>query len=211
MKKVFCIFLVTLTIVLCSCSNKKEIEVADGFIECYSIKVTFNYDSYDKTIFNEKYTRTAAMVYEFKSDDGDSIYTDRKLEYYDSDGLRLNRTIHLYKDRYASDFIEYKYAGFVGWLTVENLYFLDVNNKIVDSLVKYSEYLYSTKPSSSEEGGDNKKAYKCAKKGYYILSGYMYENSAFSLSSDLEEKGLERHTYTKFSDDCIITFRKMWF
>lgn len=195
MKKLVGLFTVAILLILCSCSTNKT----NGVIDCYSIKVT----SGGKSI-NQTYNASTARVYEYKSANGDSIYTSAELYSYDYQSDSTTYKLKVYADRYTSDYIEYTYSKFIGWLTVENNYYLDLDNRTIDSEVKYSEYLYAKNPDNS--AADNKKAYECAKNNYYIISG-----STYVLRLDLEEKGLERHTYTKLGDDAIIEYRAKWF
>lgn len=197
MKKLVVLIIFVFGLVLCSCSG--GIKNTSGVIDCYSISVKDG----GSTVFNQYYSISYAKVYEYKNSDGESIYTSYRIKYQDVSDEK-DSLIRVYTSRYTSDYQDYKYAGFVGYLTVENNYYLDLDTKTIDSEIKYSEYLYSKNPG--EENGDNKKAYECAKNCYYVLTSYT-QNSYYNLKMDLEENGLERHIYTKLSDSSVITYK----
>ena len=71
--------------------------------------------------------------------------------------------------------------------------------------MKYCEYLDSINPvsdtPSENENVDNKKAYQCAKKSYYRVSGQ------YSFKQDYDD-GLEFHIYTKLGEDIVITYKE---
>lgn len=201
MKKIFCGLLIMFMLCLCSCSANNQ-KNTSGTIDCYSIKVTDG----GKTFFNETYSAYTSKVYEYKSANGDSIYTNNRIYKSDFQGNIVDYKIFVYQDRYTSDYVEYSYSGFIGWLTVEHNYYLDLDNRTIDSETKYREYLYATNPEAGE--ADNKKAYNCAKNNYYVVANYT-RNAILRL--DLEEKGLERHSYTKLGDGSIVDYRVKWF
>ena len=191
MKKIFCGLLIMFMLCLCSCSANNQ-KNTSGTIDCYSIKVTEG----GKTVFSSTYSASTSKVFEYKSESGDSIYINTRAYY----------KIFVYADRYTSDYVEYSFSGFIGWLTVEYNYYLDLDNKTIDSETKYREYLYAKNPEAGE--ADNKKAYNCAKKNYYVLKTDYY---TLNLRLDLEEKGLERHSYTKLGDGSMVDYRVKWF
>lgn len=194
---------------LCGCSNGRTAAPTTGIIDCYSIKVAANGDS---TAFSGTYQASVSSVFEYMSESGDYVYTDNHiLNRYDGGG---DAVIRLYKNRYTNDYTEYSYVGFVGWLTFEKNYYLDLDNRIIDSEQKWSEYLYATNPStesSTESSVDNKRAYQCAKSGYYRISSVIYSASYYSIRADLVEKTLETHSYTMLGDDSVITYQAKWF
>ena len=203
MKKIFCGLLIMFMMCLCSCSTNNQ-KNTSGKIDCYSIKVTDG----GSTAFNRTYSASTSKVYEYKSESGDSIYINTRMYGTDYQGNTLDYKIFVYSDRYTSDYVEYSYYGFIGWLTVEQNYYLDLDNRTIDSETKYREYLYSTNPETAE--ADNKKAYNCAKNNYYVLTTSYYPQNLM-LRLDLEEKGLERHSYTKLGDGSIVDYRVKWF
>jgi len=205
MRKFFGILSIATITVLCSCSNNGSSSSSNtkGVIDCYSIKVTEG----GSTVFSQNYSASWARVYEYKDSKGSSIYTSTRTQTYDSSYQMIDTPIRVYPDRYTSDFTEYTYDKFVGYLTVENNYYLNLDNNTIDSETKYSEYLYSANPSGETLTADNKKAFECAKTNYYIITSN-YNNV---IRIDMEEKGLERHTYTKLGNDSIITYKAKWF
>ena len=190
---------------LCGCSSGETTIQTKGIVDCYSIRVT----SGTSTVFYAEYSAGYAEVHEYKSSKGDSIYTD-------SPDYQTSSVIRLYNNRYTNDYIEYSYVGFVGYLTIEKNYYLDLDNKLVDSEVKYSEYLYSENPVADKKA-DNKKAYDCAEKNYFIKSSFSGVNDPDTeeyvciLRTDLVEKSLMRHSYMKLGEDSVIDYKAKWF
>ena len=210
MKKTLTAGLLMLSCVLCGCSNGGTTAQTKGTVDGYSIRVTNGGSS----IFSGTYNASYSRVYEYKNSIGDSIYTNYRIVCYNYDtGVPNDAVIYSYKDRYTNEYVEYSYVGFIGWLTVENNYYLNLDDRIIDSETKWSEYLYSSNPS--EDKADNKKAYQCAQKNYYQVStkGYNDANgkSFYPLKMDITEKTLERHSYTKLGEDCVITYTAKWF
>lgn len=211
MKKSLSLSVLTLISVL-SCSCDKKIQTT-GVVDCDEISVS----SGGSSVFSKSYSASYSKVYEYKSENGDSIYTDLQIiGYYNSPDYKVvtDIPIYLYNSRYKkSDYVKYSYVGFIGWLTVEYNYYLHLDEKIIDSEIKWSEYLYDKNPD--EEPADNKKAYECAKKGYYHVNGSIYYNpekdNYYPLSGDLTDKSLERHSYTKLGDDSVITYTAKWY
>lgn len=206
MRKIVCLSMTGLLLALCSCTNSNVDEIKKkNIIDCYSIEVK---DGNGK-VFNYTYYFYNTKVFEYKNEKGESIYTNVKIGHFTESQEYVDSSIYLYPDRYSSDYTEYKFEGFIGYLTYENNYYLDLDDRIIDFETKYSEYLYDTNPT--EEPADNKKAYECAKKNYYILSDTSVYLPYYTLKADMVETGLERHTYTKVGEDLIITFKEKWF
>ena len=209
MKKIMLAGALGLMLLLSSCSNGKEIDNNKGTIDCYSIKITNG----GKTTSSWEYHINYSYVYEYKDISGKAIYTNSHMMGYDSNYNQVEYSIRLFDNRYNSDYIEYTYAGFVGYLTVEYNYYLDLENMVVDSDTKWLEYLYSTDPTT--QSGDNKKAYECAQKNYYQISGSAYPSATgelyFTIRNDMAQTGLERHEYTKLGNDEEISYVVKWF
>ena len=208
MKKIMLAGILGLAVLLCSCSNSKEIDNNKGTIDCYSIKITNG----GKTTSSWEYHINYSYVYEYKDTSGKSIYTNSHIMGYDLNYNQVEYSIRLFDNRYNSDYTEYTYVGFVGYLTVEYNYYLDLDNMIVDSETKWLEYLYSNDPTS--QAGDNKKAYECVKNNYYQISGGVYPTGTevyYSIRNDMEQTGLERHEYTKLGTDEEVSYVVKWF
>ena len=203
MKKIFCGLLIMFMMCLCSCSINYQ-KNTSGKIDCYYIEVTDG----GSTVFSRTYSSSTSEVYEYKSESGDSIYINTRICEIDYLGNTRDYKIFVYPDRYTSDYIEYSYSGFIGWLTVEQNYYLDLDKRTIDSETKYREYLYSKNPGPAE--ADNKKAYKCAKNNYYVLDTSYYHQNLY-LRLDLVEDGLERHSYTRLGDGSIVDYKVKWF
>lgn len=197
------------TLGLVGCSKNSAAGGTSGKVDCYSIRVTEG----GTTVFNATYSAGYSMVYEYKSAEGKKLYTSSHLYYYDySTSTQKDVVIRAYPDKYTNDYTEYSYSKFVGFLTRENNYYLDLGARTIDSEIKWSEYKYASDPTTVSDGAsNNKEAYSCAKSNYYqdISSGY--ESQYVSLRLDLTESSLERHTYTMLGEDSIVTYTAKWF
>ena len=174
-----------------------------GKVDCYRITV---YEG-GSTIFNATYSASYTRVYEYKSADGDKLYTSSRVGYMNYDSYATtDAIIRAYPNRYTNDYKEYTFSRFVGFLTCEYNYYLNLGDRIIDSEIKWSEYKYENDPSELKSGetANNKEAFNCAKKNYYqdFYSGSEY----VSLRLDLAESSLERHTYTMLGDSSVITY-----
>lgn len=199
MRKTAFIGLIAISTIMCSCSGGTTAKTT-GVIDCYSISVTNG----SSTILSRTYQVSYSSVHEYKNERGNSVYTDN---YVGTD-------LFVYPDRYTKEYTEYEYVGFIGWLTKESNYYLDLDNRVIDQEIKWSEYLYSSNPNTSTEA-DNKRAYTCAKKSYYRSFDYTYSDDGMTIycaiKLDTTEKDLEEHTYTKLGEDSAITYKAKWF
>lgn len=207
MKKSKLIILTTTILMLCSCSSETNTNNnTQGIIDCYSIKAKTD----SNTILEKTYSSSLARVYKYQSASGDSIYTSFRSTYNGAD-----TSLYVYKNQYKSTYIEYTYKGFIGWLTCETNYYLDLDNRIIDIETKYREYLYDTNPN--DETANNKKAYNCVKNNCYYTesSGFELDETIgkyyFYLKTDLLEKSLERHFYIKLGADTVVEYKAKWF
>lgn len=203
MKKKLIVALVMLTTSLCSCSNGKT----KGIVDCYEIKVTNGVNA----VFTGAYNKSYNGVFEYKSEDGNHIYADRNI----IDNIYGGYCdILAYSNEYES-YITYSYVGFIGFLTYEENYYLDLDNRIIDSETKWSKYTDNNLDDLVDEPVDNNKAYNYAKQNFYLLNGGiltdMNGKCCYSFQIDYSESSLERHAYTKLTDDCIISYRAKWF
>ena len=131
--------------------------------------------------------------------------------YYDYNTLN-DCIIRAYPDKYTSEFEEYSFSKFVGFLTRENNYYLDLGARTIDEETKWSEYKYTTDPTTVSEGtSNNKEAFNCAKSNYYQNLSNYYDSQYITLRLDLTDSTLERHTYTMLGEDSIITYTAKWF
>ena len=219
MKKVKLIELSALFLI-CSCTNQNlsnnqqsvtnyqsaTSSQTNRIIDCYTIEVKDGTTIIDKKYYKSYYSK----VYEYRKYKGDCIYAN---EHYMSNGEDV--VILAYDNKYKSDYTEYLYVGFVGWLTIENNYYLDLDNNIIDSERKWSEYLYDKNPSDEE--ANNKKAYECARKNYYY-DCFNYNDTikiddkyCYNLQTDMIENSLERHQYIRIGDNYTIEYKEKWF
>lgn len=210
MRKLILLSLTAICLAGCSSNgvNNGAAGGTSGKIDCYSISVTEG----GQTVFTGTYSAGYSAVYEYKSADGKKIYTSNHFRYYDYSTSRQNDSIiRAYPDKYTSEFKEYSFSKFVGFLTRENNYYLDLGARTIDAKTKWSEYKYTTDPTTVSEGtSNNKEAFNCAKSNYYQnLSDYGYQY--ITLRLDLTESTLERHTYTMLGEDSVITYTAKWF
>lgn len=202
MKRKFALGLTLRSCLLSGCAGKTS-----GKVDCLSISVKDDGD----TIFNESYSIGNAGVYEYKSHSGDAIYIDEHIAIPGNS----NPAIHAYENRYTSDYEEYIYYGFVGRLTVEKNYYLDLDNRRIDCEKKYSKYKYDLNPSTSSKyaDADNDLAYQCAKKNYYTYYSFVKsgngdkDSNSFSVLLDLSDKSLSKHTYVSLGKGAVVTYK----
>lgn len=213
MRKVILLSLATICLAGCSSNgvNNGAAGGTSGKIDCYSIRVTEG----GSTVFTGTYSVGYSTVYEYKSADGKKIYTSSHFRYYDYnyDYNTLNDCIiRAYPDKYTSEFEEYSFSKFIGFLLRENNYYLDLGARTIDEETKWSEYKYTTDPTTVSEGtSNNKEAFNCAKSNYYQNLSNYYDSQYITLRLDLTDSTLERHTYTMLGEDSIITYTAKWF
>lgn len=207
MKSKFLVLLIA-TLGLVGCSNNSAAGGTSGKVDCYSIRVTEG----GSTVYSGNYSAGYSQVYEYKSQSGAVIYTSARYVYYDyNTSQQIDGVVRAYPDRYTSEYTDYSFSRFVGFLTRENNYYLDLGARTIDAETKWSEYKYATNPTQLPDGttANNKDAFNCAKKNYYqdLSSGGQY----VTLRLDLTESALERHTYTMLGQDSVITYTAKWF
>lgn len=207
MKSNFLILLVS-AIGLIGCSKNSAAGGTNGKVDCYSIRVTEG----SSIVFNETYNLGYSEVHEYKSADGKKIYTSNRFLYIDHiDDYPKDSVIRAFPDKYTNDYTEYSYSRFVGFLTVENNFYLDLGARTIDSEIKWSEYKYASVPAFPDGISNNKEAYSCAKSNYYLFDNISSNTQYVSLRLELTESSLERHTYTMLGQDSIITYKAKWF
>lgn len=202
MKNTYLLLLTSIALV--SCGNSISKKDTRGIIDCYSISVKNG----GLTVFSENYSISYVSVFEYKDDSGKCIYVSSRVgqAYYDYQTGKETFTdlpIEVYKNRYEDKHVSYNFSRFVGYLSCENNYLLDLDARIIDSEIKFSQYLKSDNPNN-QDVINNKEAYEKAKKGFY--TGYYNE-----IHTDMIESGMERHSYTKLGDDCVISYKAKWY
>ena len=208
MKKEF--LLIIPMVCLIGCSSKNGAGGTKGRIDCYSIEVK-NGGNY---AFQREYTISSSIVYEYKDSKGNTIYTDTQLSWSGTDyitgQLRTEAIVRAYPNRYLNDYVDYTFSRMIGRLTVEYNYYYDLESRTIDFEIKWSEYKRNSE-SDSVSGIDNKEAYKCAKKNYYLMTEYVDSFGFYVLRLDSTESTLERHTYTQVGNDSVVTYKEKWF
>ena len=186
MKKGCLLFLALLT--LASCSGSGTSGKNTGVIECQNLNI------YGNNTYN--YSEEIMRVCEFKSANNDKIYTSY---------AEAGSVINLYQDRYSVDYVSYNYSGFIGFITMEQHIYLDLDKRIVDLQTNYVECKYQNlEEKSGGDPYDNPKAYQCAKSGYYII--YFNFNAPTVVRKSLEDTSLERHTYIQIGDSSVVAY-----
>ncbi len=205
MKK--CLLIVIAALGLTGCSTNNVPGKTNGWIDCYSITV----QNGGNTIFNQTYQVASSEVWEYKNDKGESLFVDSRPQYTDYDNTKVDCTIAAYPSRYESIYVEYTFSRFVGYLTMERNYYLDLSGRTIDSETKWMKYKGDKDSAPYPEVGmaNNEEAYACAKKNYYQLGGFYAQSVYLSLDSNLSS--LERHTYTQVGSDSVITYTAKWF
>ncbi len=216
MKKRIIIPLFILTSLLSGCGKTNLKSLVTGKIDCFSISVTNG----GTKIFSEEYSSSYNGVYEYRDNEGKSIFLSHHLIGTSSNyGTSEEAEIHVFESRYKEQYSIYTFYSFIGWLTVENNYYYDLDENIIDCETKWSQYLYEKDPG--EEKGDNEKAYQCAKNCYFQINtiGYPFllpkdsssGNFYYTLKKDREESSLERHSYIHLGKDDMVSYKEKWF
>lgn len=207
MKKL--LFTVFAALSLVSCANT----AGSGVIDCYSINVKNGGSS----VFSQTYQATFSYVFEYKSAAGDALYMSNRYgrnQYNpETDTYSVQYVpIHVFPNRYTSNYVEYAFSRFVGYLTLERNYYLDLVNKTIDSEMRWSEYKYENPPQNpiGSETFDNRDAFACACKNYYYETLSTSDDYAI-MRLDLLESSLSRHSYTYCGADSVISYVKKWF
>ncbi len=208
--KLFVLLIATLGLV--GCSKNSAAGGTSGKVDCYSVKVTEG----GNTVFTGAYSSGFASVFEYKDASGKKIYTSYHMiyqKYYGGSYITGDSIIRAYPDRYTNDYVEYTYSRFVGFLSKENNYYLDLGARTIDSETKWSEYKFQNDPVTPPDGAtsNNKEAFSCAKNNYYQTDYYNGFDEYATLRLDLTESSLERHSYTMLGQDSVITYTAKWF
>lgn len=198
--------------VLASCGEPKFAEKdVKGVIDCRTIEVSNSTGKFLSFSYSSGYSE----VYEYLNADGKLLYfsnrfTKRAFNSQINEYVDVDYPIKVYPSRYKSDFDYYRFNRFVGYLTRESNYLLDLDLNIIDSETKYSEYLFENNPNETLEA-NNPEAYEKAKTGYYTYTtSYDGEYYAY-IYLDMAESSMSRHSYIKLCDDCVITYKPKWY
>lgn len=191
--------LILLIPLLASCDIGKGINCSEIYVR-----------SGGATIVSGEYSESYSRVYEYKNSEGKCLYTSyyrEKTEDLGNYEVTSPVELKVYKEKYSNNFETYKFSDFIGYLTEEHIYYYNKTKKMVDVVIKYSEYKHETDPSDKK--GDNSKAFKCAKKGYYTdidyISYFSSENYCDFKLYDLDGS-LERHSYIALGDDANVEY-----
>ncbi len=153
---------------LASCNGGGE------WIDCYSVN-------------GYAYAVDASPVQEYQAADGSSIYTN----------VHSYETINVYPDHASDNYIVYNYVRFVGNISKETSYRVNLATRTIDTITKYLE-------RAQEDKGNNKEAYQKAKTGYYNL--YEYGSSPSTVFLNPCDTSLERHSYQVVGLDDTIKY-----
>ena len=181
-------------------------------IDCYSIDIIQS----DSKIFSGRTSTGSSRIYEYKNSSGDFLYSSSYVhKTVEEENRKLDSYIRFYPSKYSEEYVEYAFVRFVGWLTLEHNYYLDLDKGYLDIATEWSEYLYEKNPYG-EKSADNKEAYQKAKTGYYYelecyWGGAEKDVPYYSARADLLDISLSRHSYKKLGDDCIVDFVPKWF
>ena len=183
------LFVLSLALIMPGCGKVSAPKV---IIDCYSISLK-DAGSSSSYFYSSTYQKGSVGVYEYINEKGEELYFG---EGYSSISIRY------YENEYSSEFSTYTYSRLVGYLTYEQKYFLDLENKTIIEQLKFSEYEYDTNPSDVEV--DNKEAFRCASKGCFTK---LYS----SIYKGKKQTGLERNKYIYFGDSVIVSYTEKWF
>lgn len=176
-----------------------------GKIDCATIVVMGS----SGEILEEESETSHSYVYEYVSDDGMKIYTSNRYITWDgSDSEGFDFSLRTYRNRYSNDFTEYTYSRFVGFLTQEYNFYLDLNKRMIDIEIKWTEYKELTNPVEDlGNPANNKEAYQCAKKSYYQDDSIEFGGSSYkAIYLDSADSSLERHAYASVGQEFAIVY-----
>lgn len=176
-----------------------------GKIDCATIVVMGT----SGEILEEESETSHSYVYEYVSDDGMKIYTSNRYITWDgSDSEGFNFSLRTYRNRYSNDFTEYTYSRFVGFLAQEYNFYLDLNKRMIDIEMKWTEYKELTNPVEDlGNPANNKEAYQCAKKSYYQDDSIESGGSSYkAIYLDSANSSLERHAYASIGQEFAIVY-----
>jgi hypothetical protein len=202
MRKIFKLGMVLCALALCSCNNVEPTKK----LNCNTISIKED----EKTIFEGHSDSLVLGVYEYKNSKGDSIYTDTHLtvNYYCSQDVdKVNPTIHVYENSSLENYEVYNYVGLIGWVSQEYNFYLDPDERSVETEVICKEY--SSNSNLDGKVHDNKKAYECSKKEYYKLTNDIlgsYDNYYYDLKKDSAQSAYERHSYFEYGENSIVDY-----
>lgn len=176
-----------------------------GKIDCATIVIMGS----SGEILEEESETSHSYVYEYVSDDGLKIYTSNRYITWDgSSSEGFDFSLRTYRNRYSNDFTEYTYSRFVGFLTQEYNFYLDLNKRMIDIEIKWTEYKELTNPVEGlENPANNKEAYQCAKKSYYQDDSVESGGSSYkAIYLDSADYSLERHAYASVGQEFAIVY-----
>ncbi len=207
-RKILCLSSLTFFL-LSGCSNGSI--PTNGVIDCYSVEIIQS----GREVYARRYSTDYSPVYEYKNSTGDFLYSSSyRQKTVEEENRIIDGYIRFYQSKYSEEYVEYTFVRFVGWLFVENNYYLDLDKGYLDIATEWSEYLYEKNPDG-KENADNKEAYQKAKTGYYQVGSFSYSDEKdvpyCSARADLLDISLSRHSYKKLGDDCTVNFVPKWF
>lgn len=164
--------------------RKLQIMSADG-----NVRISLDY----RTSYSE--------VYIFEDADGKPLYVDTFTGRFDAS----QRKIKVRTSPYSEEYTDYNYVGFAGYLAQETRLFVDLDNRVVDTQVKWLEYKSDEKPESSyltlKAKYTSKEVYDNVKK-----NGYYHCSESDTIVLGVTENGLELHDYIMYTEDCFLNY-----
>lgn len=160
-------------------------------------------------------------VFEYSNKDGSKkIYTDGYYLYYADEEQKIveETKVYVHESRGGS-YEEYYFRDFVGFLWRETFCYLDVDNRMIDIVIRHSQYKEGRRnPGNGDiiingevREPNNPLAYECcAKNGYYrYYKDVEYRTGAIAdFYLDELDGSLERHRLVTYSEEYTLEYEE---
>ena len=179
-----------------------SMQASGGVIRCDSLAV---YEGKEPT-FSFRGQVYCEPIYEYKAEDGRTIYTDDRVKYrdyssttpYEWEWIDAGLSIS------PGDNPIYHFSRLVGYVETQINCYYDFDKRLIDIETKYVKSDYEGK----EDDGpiDNKKALSAFKDGYYDVGYEASGQVVFVYESDIIKPVLESHVYYQVGDSAVVSY-----
>lgn len=195
MRKLKKVFLSVISFTLIGCSLQDSHDISDSWIEC--TRINKYPDTYSKYEFVNSFS--AIKVYEYKNSDNEYIYANKA--YVSDEGSYLPIIV---SD--AKDYSYYECVRFIGYLERADNYYININEKKIHHEIVFTECDKPFDGMDEYDSANNKEAYECAKKGYYIARDPGLGEPDPLIKKNKDDGELIKHEYIDYKDLYIILF-----
>lgn len=209
MKKIASVLFVSALILLSSCQNKTQSFFNDcHWIDCDSIRM--NQDNYN---FEEyQYYFNTSSVFEYKTKDGKVIYMNKRT--FAVINLKtVEVAIRIHKDKTFMNYDLYSYSRFIGFITNEIHYYLELEKEMIRIETSWHEYVGEAPfKVENNEIPNNKETWECAQKGLLYIdknpmtTALVRGDFSSSLFEEEIDWSLKRNQYINYDSYCTIEY-----